>query len=114
MNLKIRIVPKFSQLGIGSEKYFFLCQNQYKNSSGEMSQRLYWSSDPEDFQKSENLNHQNQGVVRVNIFSSKNTNYLRYRTTFTNFSTHTPEPGVYKNFSRNLNRLSDNDQLFSC
>lgn len=104
--------PNFSHLGIGSEKYFFLCQNQYKNSSGEMSQRLYWSSDPEDFQKSENLNHQNQGVVRVNIFSSKNTNYLRYRTTFTNFSTHTPEPGVYKNFSRNLNRLSDNDQLF--
>ena len=35
------------------DKYFFLCQNQYEI-DGKNYQRLYWSSDPDDFQKSKN------------------------------------------------------------
>ena len=103
--------PFFDDLGDGGvDKYFFLCQNQYTTSTGNDYQRLYWSSDPDDFQKSTNLNHQNQGVVKMNSSVSNNNRFLQYRTTISRTPDRIPEPGIYKNFPVNLSRISGTEK----
>lgn len=102
----------FSSLGESSDKYFFLCQNEYTE-GGEKFHRLYWSSDPDDFQPNYGQGFNNQGVVRVNYNSNSNTKPLRYRTVFNKQSRiRHPEPGVYNNFSPNLNTLTGDENSF--
>ena len=113
-NFVINNSENFSELGQGNkDKYFFLCQNQYRNRDGDIFQRLYWSSDPDDFQKSKNENHLNQGVVRVNCNTVDSQSTLRYRTTFSNSSERIPEPGQYRNFGINLGNLTGEESSFN-
>jgi len=83
--------------------YFFLCQNQYRLGSNSQ-QRLYFSCDPEDFQKDYNHNSLNEGTVFVK--SSPNLNYytLRYSTSFD--KNNNKVPPYFKAISKNLNQQS--------
>ena len=92
-----------------TDKYFFLCQNQFRNPDGTTFQRLYWSCDPDDFQKSKNENHLNQGVVKVNCYTVNGKKSLRYRTTFSGTPNRIPEPGAYRNFSLNVGNLTGDE-----
>ena len=112
-NFKSANTPNFDNLESNNkDKYFFLCQNQYDHPDGLTYQRLYWSSDPDDFQKSTNENHLNQGVVRVNSYTVNSQRVLRYRTTFSSSPNKIPEPGVYKNFGTDLENLTGSESSF--
>jgi len=78
----------FKYLGKGSEKYFFLCHNQYKK-DGQDVNRLYWSSDPDDFQKNTSTGYMNEGVARMNLVKNGANPTLRYRSSMAGENTKT-------------------------
>ena len=102
----------FEYLGTGSDKYFFLCHNQYQDSSGNFFQRLYWSPDPNDFQYNMSQGYQNEGAVRLNLSTINGTQRLRYRTSMNKKSTSDSRVTTYKNFSSNLEQLTGNEESF--
>lgn len=93
------------------EKYFFLCLNQYQDSSNNHLERLYWSSDPDDFQKNDSYGYRNQGVARINLSNINGNNSLRYRSSFEGTRSVTSQT-VLKNFGNSMDRLSETDQPF--
>ena len=94
------------------DKYFFLCQNEYvDDKTNKNFQRLYWSSDPDDFQENMSSGFKNQGVVRVKTFTNGGSIFLKYRTTLDGQKINS-KVGKLRNFSNNMNSLSEDDQAF--
>ena len=84
-------------------KYFFLCQNQYRL-GGNSQQRLYFSSDPEDFQPDYNHNSLNTGCVFFKATKGLDLYTLRYSTTLD--KNNNKVPSYFKTISKNLNQQS--------
>lgn len=103
-NFKSITGDDFNQLGDEKDKFFFLCLNGYTENKTPYL-RLYWSSDPDDFQVNMSGNYQNQGAVRVNATRNLGSYDLRFRTT-TNGHTIIGAQGKYKNFTQNLNHIT--------
>ena len=99
----------FSNLGDSSDKFFFLCLNQYTASNKKMFYRLYWSSDPDDFQYNPSQGILNQGSVKVSAKRNGSGGYNLMFRTKANGTQILPEPGVYKNFSVNMDRISGDE-----
>ena len=102
---------EFTTLGVISDKYFFLCQNQYIGDNNKNFHRLYWSCDPDDFQENKCSGFNNQGAVRCNISKQGSSTFLKYRTSFSGQHI-TSGVGKLENFGNNLNSLTGSEGPF--
>ena len=110
-DFKSKTTPDFNKLGENSDKFFFLCLNQYVENKDPLM-RLYWSSDPDDFQYNMGGTYLNQGAVRVNASKDFGSYNLKFRTV-TNGHTMIGQQGHYKNFTQNLNRITGNESSYN-
>ena len=106
--------PNFEHLGTESDKYFFLCLNHYFDTTVSDTgpypsyDRLYWSSDPDDFQYNNSQGYMNEGVARINVGSANRT--LRYRSSYDGYSTSNKHNTTYYNTGPDLDRLTRQNQ----
>ena len=104
----------FRFLGDKADKYFFLCHNQYpdttQSSPYPFYDRLYWSTDPDDFQYNDAQGYKNQGVARINAAYINGQLRLRYRSSFNGYATSKEDQTVYRNVGPDFNRLDINEK----
>ena len=95
-----------------SDKFFFLCHNQYYNKDLDKHyHRLYWSADPDDFQENFTFGYENQGVAKMNIRTTAGTYNFRYRSSLNGHSVPSIH-GKYYNLGYNIGSLTGSEESF--
>lgn len=112
-SIKAKNVGNFNFLGDEADKYFFLCHNQYLDTTrtpGTFYDRLYWSADPDDFQYNDSEGYKNQGVARMNAAYINGNLRLRYRSSFNGYSSSKKDQTVYRNVGPDFDKLDINEK----
>ena len=92
------------------DQNFVLCSNQYRNGNG-YNQRLYFSSDPHDYQIDRSNNSLNQGAANLIYTQDEGIINLRYMTYFDNRNKF--RQGDWKDIPINLDQIPMSDQVKS-
>lgn len=90
------------------DQNFILCSNQYHNENG-YQQRLYFSSDPHDYQIDKSNNSLNQGAANLTYTQNEGNFNLKYMTYFSNGNSY--KSGSWRDVPENLNQIPISNQI---